>query len=120
MGIAKLAWVSVAVALLVAGVAGSGTVQDKTVQITEKGFVPGKVEVIVGQRVVFENATSMDHSVASKAAGDSDQDKEPRFDSGVIKPGARWEHIFSKEGTYDYVCKEDATMTGTIVVSSAK
>jgi plastocyanin len=122
MSIAKLAWVSVAAGLLVAGVAVAGSVQDKTVQITEKGYMPDRIEVLVGQKVVFQNATQKDHTVtSSKPAGESEQDKDKReFDSGVIKPGTSWEHTFSKEGTYSYHCKEDKLMTGTIVVASAK
>jgi plastocyanin len=122
MSFKKLAWGHVAVAFLLAGVALAGAFQDKIVQITDKGYVPATIEVIVGQKVVFQNATQKDHSVASKApAGEREQDKEkPGFDSGVIKPATSWEHAFSKEGTYIYSCKEDKSMTGTIVVGPAK
>jgi plastocyanin len=122
MSIARLVWASVAGALLVAGVALAGTVQDRMVQITEKGYTPDRIEVIVGQKVVFQNTTQKDHTVtSSKPAGESEQDKDKReFDSGIIKPGTSWEYSFSKEGTYVYYCKEDKLMTGTVVVTSAK
>jgi plastocyanin len=123
MSIAKLAWVSAAVALLVSGVATAGAVQDRIVQITEKGYMPDRIEVIVGQKVVFQNATQKDHTVtsAAKPAYGSEQDKDgTEFDSGVIKPATSWEHTFSKEGTYSYYCKEDKLMTGTIIVNLAK
>jgi len=120
MSFKKLVWSHVAVAFLLAGAALAVAVQDKTIQITEKGYVPATVEVIVGQKVVFQNAIQKDHSVVSKApAGEQDKEK-PAFDSGVIKPATSWEHSFSKEGTYTYHCKEDKSMTGTIVVISAK
>jgi plastocyanin len=120
MSFRKLVGGHLAVALLVAGVALAGTVQDSTVQITEKGYIPARVEIVVGQKVVFRNVTQKDHSLSSKApAGETDKDKT-EFDSGVIKASTSWEHTFSKEGTYTYFCKEDKSMTGTIVVSSAK
>jgi plastocyanin len=122
MSIAKLAWVSAAVGLLVAGVAMAGAVQDKMVEIMEKGFSPDKVEIVMHQKVIFMNATKKDHTLVSKnPAGLSDQDKDKTgFDSGVIKPGMSWEHMFSAEGTYTYYCKEDKAMIGTIVVRPAK
>lgn len=121
MSFARLVGISVAVALLVVGVAMAGAVQDKTVQITDKGFIPGSVEIEAGQKVVFQNATQKDHTVTSKLPADPVQDKEKAgFDSGIIKPGASWEHTFSKEGTYTYSCKEDKSMTGTVVVKPAK
>lgn len=124
MSFSKLAGIAVAVALLVAGVAvaGAGVVQDKTVQITDKGFVPDRVEITVGQKVVFQNATQKDHTVTSKQPAEGlvqDKDKEG-FDSGAIKPGTSWEHAFSKPGTFSYYCKEDKSMTGTVVVNPAK
>lgn len=118
----KVAGIHVAVVLLVAGVVFAGAMQDKIVQITEKVYLPARIEVTVGQKVVFQNATQKDHTVTSKApAGDTEQDKDrAAFDSGVIKPATSWEHAFSKEGTYVYHCKEDKSMTGTIVVGPAR
>lgn len=122
MNVSKLAWISVAAALLVAGVAVAGAVQDKMVQITDKGYSPDRVEITVGQKVVWQNATEKDHTVSSKLpSGESAQDKDkPVFDSGPIKPRTSWEYTFTKEGTYTYFCKEDKGMTGTIVVNPAK
>ena len=122
MSISKLAWVSVAVGLLVAGVAVAGAVRDQTVGITEKGFGPDRVEITAGQKVVFQNNTDKDHTVTSRnPANESGQDKDKTaFDSGLIKPSASWEHTFAKEGTYSYYCKEDKSMIGTIVVNPAK
>jgi plastocyanin len=118
----RLTWVGVAAALLVAGVALAGTVRDQTVQITDNGFAPDRVDITVGQKVIFENNAQMDRAVTSKKpTGESDPEKDqPGFDSGVIKPATSWEHIFSKEGTYLYYCKEDKSMTGTVFVGPAR
>jgi plastocyanin len=122
MSFTKFAGAHVAVILLLAGVALAGAAQDRIVQITDKGYLPARIEVTVGQKVVFQNATQKDHTVTSKAPAEgSEQDKDKiGFDSGVIKPATSWEHAFSKEGTYSYSCKEDKSMTGTIVVGPAK
>jgi plastocyanin len=123
MSIAKLAWVSLAVAFLVAGVALAGGVRDHTVAITEKGFVPDRIEINVGHKVVFQNNTLMDHTVTSKPSAEAAQEKDKEktgFDSGLIKPGTSWEYTFSKEGTFNYYCKEDKAMTGTVVVNPLK
>ena len=124
MSITKFAWVVAVVALAATGMAVAGAVQDTTVQITDKGYVPARVEITVGQKVVFQNTTQKDHTVTSKlpaevAEQDKDKDKAD-FDSGVIKPGTSWEHTFTKEGTYVYYCKEEKSMTGTVVVNPAK
>ena len=122
MTFTKLAWAHVAAAFLLAGAALAGTAQDKIVQVTDKGYVPARIEVLVGQKVVFQNVTQKDHTVTSKGPADAtEQDKDKTaFDSGAIKPATSWEHAFSKEGTYLYHCKEDKSMTGTIVVSPSK
>ncbi|HXX92011.1 MAG TPA: plastocyanin/azurin family copper-binding protein, partial [Planctomycetota bacterium] len=101
-----IAGTGVIVVLLALGAAGAMP-EEKVVQITDKGFVPDKLEVTLGQRVVWENATLKDHTVTarSKAPGKAgvEQEDKPLFDSGAIKPGATWEHTFTKEGTFEYL-----------------
>ena len=63
MSIAKLAWIGLAAAFLVAGVAVATSVEDKTVQITEKGYVPDRIEVAVGQKLIFQNDIRKNHMV---------------------------------------------------------
>lgn len=102
--------------------------QQSQVKITDRGFEPQRLEVTVGQKVTWQNMTQRDHTVTAKPLGQparpQEQDPEKRdqeilFDSGPIKPGASWEHTFTKEGTYEYGCKLEPTMTGTIVVKAA-
>ncbi len=122
MSMTRFAWVVAVVALAATGMAMAVAVQDTTVQITDKGYAPARVEITVGQKVVFQNATQKDHTVTSKLpaeVAEQGKDKED-FDSGVIKPGTSWEHTFSKEGTFTYYCKEEKSMTGTVVVNPAK
>ena len=65
--------------------------------------------------------------MAGEAQQDKDKDQEKdnekdktAFDSGVIQPGTSWSTTFTKAGTYNYFCKEDKAMIGTIVVTPAK
>lgn len=75
MGIKRIAWISAVAAFVAAGVALAGAAQDKSVQITESGFVPARMEVTVGQKVMFHNATKVDRSINSMTAGEADKDK---------------------------------------------
>jgi plastocyanin len=125
MNIAKISCAGLALAILIIGAAAALPIEDKTVSITDKGFSPQSVEVVVGQKVVWKNATEKEHTVTAKGkpAGEGQDEKEkdkPLFDSGPIKPGTSWEHTFTKEGTYSYYCTMEKNMTGTVVVKSAK
>jgi plastocyanin len=121
-----IACTAVSLCLLGLGATAAVTPDEKTVQITDKGFVPDKIEATVGQTVIWQNASTKDHTVTARGKapggpefGQEEKDK-PLFDSGPIKPGATWEHTFAKEGTYEYMCRMDKSMTGTIVVKPAK
>jgi plastocyanin len=109
---------------MIVGAFGAVQSEEVTVQISDKGFMPDKAEVTVGQKIVWQNVSLKDHTVTakSKPAGEPGQDDKdrPMFDSGLIKPGASWSTSFSKEGTYEYACRIDRAMSGTIVVNPAK
>jgi len=118
-----IACVGIVLALTAALGATAAIVQDeKVVQITDRGFVPPKIEVTVGQKVMWENSSLKEHTVTArdKVPGVAGQEDKPLFDSGPIKPGGSWARSFSKEGTYEYGCRMDKTMTGTIVVKAIK
>lgn len=119
---ARSGWGGVALVLLLAGAAAGGA-PDPTIQLTEYGFVLDRIDVGVGQKVVFKNTTRKEHTVVipRKRGGELKQDKAPaEFDSGVLRPRRSWEYVCSKEGMYNYYCKEDRTMTGVIVVSAGR
>jgi len=119
MSDAHLAWLVGAVVIFVAAVALGRDDPNTTVHITEKGYISDRIELRVGEKVVFRNISQKGYTVTSKNSVDgSAQDKhQPPFDSGIIEPATSWEHKFLKEGTYAYYCKEDTSMTGTIVVT---
>ncbi|HLF93795.1 MAG TPA: cupredoxin domain-containing protein [Planctomycetota bacterium] len=121
-----IAGAGAALVLWMLGAAVAVGPDERTVRITDKGFTPDRIEVKVGQKVTWENASLKDHTVTAvgKAPGRPEPGQEekgkPLFDSGPIKPGAKWEHTFTREGTYEYACRMDKTMTGTLVVKPAK
>lgn len=87
-------------------------------------FQPGTVTIKVGDTVEWVNVgTEVHHATTDPSmavnCGDvgSPQGAEP-FDSGFLKPGASFRHIFKVAGTYRYACAvhETSGMIGKIVV----
>jgi plastocyanin len=75
------------------------------VDITGKGFQPGRLTIKAGDSVTWTNSDSRDHTVSSGS-----------FASGNIKPGGSFSFRFPKAGTYSYSCSLHPRMKGTIVV----
>lgn len=122
MKLMKCAGIAAAVVVLAIGAAVALAPEDKTVQIMDTGFVPDRMDVMEGGKVVWKNMTQKEHTVTAKMkSGEPGQEKDkPSFDSGPIKPGASWEYTFTKAGTFEYYCTLHPKMTGTVVVKSAK
>jgi plastocyanin len=92
-------------------VAGGSTLGDK-------GYSPNPVNVKVGQKVIWTNDDSVQHTITSGAPGSADSGKE--FDSGLTKlinKGETFEHTFTKAGTFPYYCQLHPTMLGKVIVS---
>ncbi|GEM_PF-301488 len=122
MHFTRLAGAGVALLAMAVVLSGSGEVpkkptNEKLVKITDKGFAPDRIEVLVGEKVVWQNTTHAEHTVTGKPTGEPGQDL---LDSGPIKAGASWEYVSKKEGTYPYACQRVPWMTGTVVVRPAK
>lgn len=79
----------------------------KTVDISHFEFLPPKLAVAKGTRVVFSNSSGTDHTATDKGV----------FDSGHIKPGHSFAVRFGQKGTFKYHCKIHPFMHGKIVVS---
>jgi plastocyanin len=86
--------------------------------LTDKAFSPNPVNVKVGQKVIWTNDDSVQHTVTSGTPGSPDSGKE--FDSGLTKlinKGETFEHTFTKAGTFPYYCQLHPTMVGKVIVS---
>jgi plastocyanin len=77
----------------------------KTVKIANFSFMPGKLTVTKGTKVMFANSDSAAHTATGKG-----------FDTRTILRGKAKSVTFSKKGTFAYHCEIHPTMKGTIVV----
>jgi plastocyanin len=94
-----------AVAAALAAPPGGGQVRE--VSIPGKVFVPGTLDVLVGDTVVWRNGDATTHTVTA----DNDS-----FDSGFLSPGATFAETFSKPGLYVYHCTIHKFMHGVVRV----
>ncbi len=84
---------------------GPGQVRDVT--MPGRAFAPGRIQVIVGDTVVWRNADGTNHTVTSD---------DDLFDSGYISPGLTFAEAFTKTGKYLYHCSIHRFMRGEVVV----
>lgn len=70
-------------------------------------FVPERVELAVGDTVVWINRDIVPHTAT---------EKDSVWDSGSIAPQQRWSLVPSNTGRQNYICTFHPTMTGTLVV----
>ncbi|HEX7123656.1 MAG TPA: cupredoxin family copper-binding protein [Gemmatimonadaceae bacterium] len=96
-----------ALALLAACAAGSGAPRTHVVEMRGFAFVPERVEVAVGDTVVWINRDVVPHTATGKDA---------EWNSGSIASQQRWSLVPSDTGTFAYICTFHPTMTGTLVV----
>lgn len=79
--------------------------QSTTVNIKDLKFAPETIEINKGETVTWKNEDSASHTVAFDA-----------FQSGTMKQGDTFEHIFDTVGTFSYYCGNHPSMTGTVKV----
>lgn len=78
-----------------------------TVVIKAMQFSPPKLEVNVGDTVIWKNKDPFPHTATSDGAG---------FDSRSIAPERSWKFVAKQRGTFPYSCTLHETMKGTLVV----
>src|SRR6266545_2503558 len=95
---------------------GDKKTQPKTVTVAMKSlsYEPKKLEVRVGDSVVWNNKAFAGHTATSDDDGKT-------FDTGNVEPGESSKAVkFEKEGEFKYHCKvHGKSMSGTIVVKAA-
>lgn len=96
-------------ALLLAGAAAPAGAQTHIVSMGTSSFSPARLDVLVGDSVVWRNNSLRTHDIQSLAAG---------FDSGRVAPGEGFGHAFDVPGTFDFVCTIHDGMTGELTVHS--
>ena len=88
-------------------------------------FEPTIIKIKVGDSVEWKNAVNEVHhrasdpSLAIKPAEVTNPPGAEPFDSGFLRPGETFSHIFTVPGEYKYTCvvHEAKGMIGTIVVA---
>jgi plastocyanin len=70
-------------------------------------FVPAKLTVQRGDRVVWVNKDLFAHTATASAG---------TFDSGSIAVNASWTCVAREPGRHAYLCSMHTTMTGTLIV----
>ena len=86
-----------------------------TVMMKSLSYDPKKLEVRVGDSVVWTNKARTTHTATS-------DDEGKTFDTDEVEPGKSSKPVkFEKEGEFKYHCKvHGKTMSATIVVKAAK
>ena len=77
------------------------------IRVSNLAFGTPSIRVRAGTRVRWVNEDQVQHSVTANGGG---------FDSGLIEPGASWEHVFAEPGEYGYHCTPHPFMAGRVIV----
>lgn len=80
-------------------------------------YSPNPLTVPVGTTVTWINNDMMQHTVTSGPSDGTTAKPDGAFDSGMLDPGAEWQHTFDKSGTFDYHCTPHPWMAGQVVVT---
>jgi len=79
-------------------------------------FIPYSTEISKGSNVTWINDDSVVHTITSGSARDG---PDGAFDSGQIKPGETFSHVFKVTGTFGYFCTVYPWMSGVITVNDS-
>jgi plastocyanin len=102
--VALLAGVALALRPLPAYAASAATLQ---VAITKFAFDPKEITVAPGTKVVWTNRDDTPHSVAAN---------DKSFASKGLDTDDAYEHTFTSEGDFGYICTVHPFMTGVVHV----
>ena len=80
------------------------------IAITDTGFDPDRLTVIVGEPVTWTNATTTEHAILTA---------DGSLDSGPIGPGEAFGHVFEAPGPVEYYEAGNPRIIGTIIVMAA-
>lgn len=80
---------------------------DRTVDIRDFAFRPGKLEIPAGARVTFTNHDGAPHTASAK---------DESWDTGVLQDGGASTLSFYRRGDFPYYCKLHPEMEGRLLV----
>jgi plastocyanin len=85
----------------------ASTAVTHTVEMRNFAFSPARLEVAVGDTVVWINRDAAPHTAT---------DSLKRWDSGNLGPGERWTWVAGEPGHFSYLCTYHPSMTGRLTV----
>jgi amicyanin len=91
---------------------GSGAMagsEAKQIFISNFKYIPDTLTVQAGTQVTWTNQDDMPHTVTSAV-------KPKALDSEALDTDARFSHVFTESGTYDYMCTIHPKMAGRVIV----
>jgi plastocyanin len=86
---------------------------DHTVEVPDYFFQPAKLEIDVGDRVIWSFSHQGESHTTTAKGGQAD-----KWDSGLKEPGESFARTFSTPGRFDYICRPHPFMTGEITVGA--
>ena len=84
-----------------------GAPPTSTVEITKFAFAPREITIAPGTKIVWTNRDGAPHTVTSN---------DRTFASNGLDTDDRYEHTFSSEGDFTYICTLHPMMTGVVHV----
>jgi plastocyanin len=85
------------------------------ISIGSTSFVPSKIQVPIGSKVIWTNDDSTLHTV-TEGNPETDIPAQTLFDSDIIYSDQTWDYTFESIGTFDYHCTIHPFMKGTVIV----
>ena len=104
----KLGLAAIASVPLIAATATRAQAATHEVIIADFKFTPKKLEVAIGDTVVFRNKDRAPHTATARNGS---------FDTGNLRRGKSAEVTISSAGTIDYKCTFHPSMKGAIIAS---
>lgn len=89
----------------------------------QDNFVPKLVNLQLGidNKVVWENTDETPHTVTLDANTPFEDKYSGKFGStGVVKPGEKYEFLFTQDAEIGYHCEPHPWMTGKVIVTKAR
>src|SRR4051812_28572716 len=94
-------------AVLLSLLAGEAGAASHTVTIEGMKFVPERLEIKAGDKVIWVNKDFVPHTVTATKSG---------VESGDLAQGKRWTFTAKRRGEMDYICRLHPGMHGTLII----
>lgn len=98
-------------------------IKDSANKDQQDNFVPKLVNLQLGidNKVVWENIDETPHTVTLDASTPFEDKYSGKFGSlGVVKPGEKYEFLFTQKAEIGYHCEPHPWMTGKIIVKESR